>query len=184
MNHCARLICSALVVAAAAAIVAPAQAQRGRYLNKEFPGFAAKDAMSGKRLELKDLRGKVVLVDFWATLCPPCRKELPNLKRTYRKYKDQGFEIVSISLDTNRGKFKSFVRSNGMSWYVVKQLVILTSSGPKEADAWMGLVGMLTQARSPYLSVGLGGRVDPQSVIAVPLLDLTSTLKREGILTE
>ena len=121
MNHCARLICSALVVAAAAAIVAPAQAQRGRYLNKEFPSFAAKDAISGDRLELKDLRGKVVLIDFWATWCPPCRKELPNLKRTYQKYKAQGFEIVSISLDSDRNRFKSFVRTNGMSWHHVME---------------------------------------------------------------
>jgi thiol-disulfide isomerase/thioredoxin len=120
MNHRARLICSALAVAAVAAVVAPAQA-RGRYLNKEFPSFAAKDAMSGRRLELKDLRGKVVLIDFWATWCPPCRAELPNVKRTYEKYKDRGFEIVSISLDDNRSRFKSFVRKNGMDWYHVME---------------------------------------------------------------
>ncbi len=121
MNHRARLTCLGLVVAAAVAIVAPAQAQRGRYLNKEFPSFAAKDAISGERLELKDLRGKVVLIDFWATWCGPCRAELPKVKRTYQKYKDQGFEIVSISLDTNRSKFKSFVRSKGMSWHHVME---------------------------------------------------------------
>lgn len=90
----------------------------GKYVGKEFPDFTATDAISGKRFKLSDLRGQVVLVDFWATWCPPCMAEMPNVKSTYRKYRNQGFEIVSISLDQNQAKFKRVARAS-MPWYHV-----------------------------------------------------------------
>ncbi|MCZ6493151.1 MAG: thioredoxin-like domain-containing protein [Planctomycetota bacterium] len=111
------VLCTFLAVCAA--FCATPIAQAGKYVGKAFPNFTATDPVTGEKFALKDLRGKVVLIDFWATWCPPCIRELPNVKRTYKKYEDQGFEIVSISLDTDRRKFKSFVSRQRMDWYHV-----------------------------------------------------------------
>jgi thiol-disulfide isomerase/thioredoxin len=62
------------------------------------PNFALKTA-DGKTIELKKLQGKVVFVNFWATWCGPCRREIPGMMKVYDKYKAKGFEIVGISLD-------------------------------------------------------------------------------------
>ncbi|MHC4140962.1 MAG: TlpA family protein disulfide reductase [Planctomycetota bacterium] len=101
-------------VAASLVIGVEARAQVSR--GKEAPDFSAKDAITGQQFSLSDLRGKVVLIDFWATWCGPCVRELPNVKRAYSKYKARGLEIVSISLDTDKQRFQRFVRDKRMSW--------------------------------------------------------------------
>ncbi len=70
----------------------------------------------GKPISLEKLKGKVVLIDFWATWCGPCVAELPNVIATYKKYRDQGFEVVGISLDDDEGKLKDFLASHDMPW--------------------------------------------------------------------
>ena len=72
--------------------------------------------MDGRAVDLAKLRGKVVLVDFWATWCPPCRGETPNVVATYQKYHDKGFEIVGISLDQDKAALKKYVADNKMPW--------------------------------------------------------------------
>jgi thiol-disulfide isomerase/thioredoxin len=59
-------------------------------------------AVDGRKVDLKDLRGKVVLIDFWATWCGPCIAELPNIKKVYAEYHDKGFEIIGITLENAR----------------------------------------------------------------------------------
>ena len=73
-------------------------------------------ALDGSQVDLASLRGKVVLLDFWATWCPPCRDEVPNVVAAYNKYHSQGFEIVGISLDQDRDSLTQFAVGNGMVW--------------------------------------------------------------------
>jgi len=72
--------------------------------------------VDGKEVDLEKLRGKVVLIDFWATWCPPCRAELPNVLKVYEKYHNKGFEIIGISFDRDIETLKQFVQENGITW--------------------------------------------------------------------
>ena len=73
-------------------------------------------AVDGQAVSLKNLRGKVVLVDFWATWCGPCMREAPNVVATYKQLRDHGFEIVGISLDQDVGRVRAVTEQMGMTW--------------------------------------------------------------------
>jgi thiol-disulfide isomerase/thioredoxin len=70
----------------------------------------------GKILKLSDLRGKVVLIDFWASWCGPCRQENPNVVRLFKKYQNKGFTVFSVSLDENINAWKSAIQKDGLIW--------------------------------------------------------------------
>ena len=70
----------------------------------------------GKVRKLSDLRGKVVLIDFWASWCGPCRKENPHVRAMYEKYHDRGFEVFSVSLDNNKDRWKEAIVKDNLSW--------------------------------------------------------------------
>jgi len=74
--------------------------------------------LQGKTWHLRDLQGKVVLVNFWATWCPPCRKEMPDLQALYDKYKDQGFVVLAIS-DEEQAKVAPFIAEKNISYPVM-----------------------------------------------------------------
>jgi thiol-disulfide isomerase/thioredoxin len=77
------------------------------------------EAVSGAKISMKDLKGKVVVIDFWATWCGPCVAEMPKMKSLYAEYKDKGVEFIGVSLDQKEGgleKVKEFVHREGISW--------------------------------------------------------------------
>ena len=73
-------------------------------------------AVDGREVDLAKMRGKVVLIDFWATWCGPCVAELPNVLKAYTELHPKGFEIVGISLDSDKTKLEKFLKDKGMEW--------------------------------------------------------------------
>lgn len=84
--------------------------------NIELPG------PDGKPFSLKSLRGKVVLLDFWASWCGPCLAELPNVKAIYEKYHPKGLEILGVSLDEKQEAWTGMIAKKGMPWHHVSSL--------------------------------------------------------------
>lgn len=138
-SHMKRAILGlSLAVATAGLISRPAFAE-----GVKAPDFTLKD-MNGKIVHLHDFRGKVVLVNFWATWCPPCRYELPTLSRVYDGLKKKGFVILGVSLDEDPASaVPPFLKSFRKEHHVKMDYPMLVGD-EKVADAYGGIRGIPT----------------------------------------
>ena len=80
------------------------------------------DTPDGKKMDLKSLRGKYVLIDFWASWCGPCRRDNPHVVKLYNKYKDKGFDILGVSLDNNKAKWEAAIEKDQLKWHHISDL--------------------------------------------------------------
>lgn len=90
--------------------------QKGRELKEGDVIDLSFRSINAGKVNLVEMKGKVVMLDFWATWCGPCIEELPTVKKVYEKYHDKGFEIIGISLDSDKGSLKRFIKDNDMPW--------------------------------------------------------------------
>ncbi|MCK4538131.1 MAG: redoxin domain-containing protein [Candidatus Krumholzibacteria bacterium] len=82
----------------------------------KVPEDFSTNATDGKPISLTQYRGKVVLVDFWATWCAPCIAEMPHVKKVYEKYNPKGFEIIGISMDDSKVKLDEYIKNESIKW--------------------------------------------------------------------
>jgi peroxiredoxin len=102
------VVTAAMMGAAALAAIGPGPA----------PDFTLK-AMDGRNLRLHEQRGQVVMVNFWATWCAPCKQEMPHLNALYKKYKDSGFVLLGVNVDDDPSKAAAMAQSFGLAFPVL-----------------------------------------------------------------
>lgn len=92
-------------------------------VGKPYIDFAQED-VEGNKVRISDLikPGRLLLIDFWASWCGPCRAENPNLLAAYKKYHDRGFDVVAVSLDDDRGEWVDAIEEDGMPWIHLSDL--------------------------------------------------------------
>lgn len=111
----------------------------------------------GQNIKLSSFRGKVVLIDFWASWCGPCRRESPNMVRIYNKYHDKGFEIYSVSLDKEKSSWVKAIADDHLNWTHVSDLRYWSSAAGKDYGVASIPYTVLIDANGNIIAKGLRG---------------------------
>lgn len=100
----------------------PKDAAKNALEGKEPPALVATEFLNsnGKKISWKDLKGKVVVVDFWTQWCGPCKASVPHVKELIEKYKDKGLVVVGVHSDPDTAKMKAVVSELGMNWIIAQ----------------------------------------------------------------
>ena len=112
-----------------AALGSAAETQIKPWAGKETPALAGQD-LGGRRVDLRDLRGRVVLINFWATWCEPCREEMPSLERLRAKLTGRSFEVITVNYGEGEPRVSAFLRKEGI------KLPVLLDPEKETARAW------------------------------------------------
>lgn len=115
----------------------------------------AQQTPDGGTLALSQLRGKVVLIDFWASWCRPCRIENPNVKRVYERFKGKGFEILGVSLDRDHASWLKAIQDDGLPWKHVSDLGFWNNAAAQEYGVTGIPYTVLVDAEGKILEKGL-----------------------------
>ena len=151
------------------AVAAVAGALFYALMDKPHAPEATFTTLEGRQIALADLRGKVVLVNFWATSCPGCVKEMPGMVETYNQYKDRGFEIVAVAMSYDPPNYvAAFTRNRGLPFPVA-----LDSDGAN-ARAF----GNVQLTPTSFL-IGKNGRIIEQKLGELDFDRLNALLERE-----
>lgn len=118
----------------------------------------------GKVIPLSSLRGKVVLIDFWASWCKPCRIENPKVVKMYNEYKPQGFEIYGVSLDRDKGKWVDAIKQDGLTWPQVSDLQFWNSAAAQLYNVSSIPHTVLVDREGKIIASGLRGRALEEKV--------------------
>jgi peroxiredoxin len=118
IRHCGILLVLVLLLTFNAGAAPPAPWESDGIIGSTAPDFTLKTP-DGRDFSLSALRGKAILINFWATWCPPCVEELPSMNRLYLKYRHMGLEAVAISLDSSPEKVRQFLADNPLNVIVL-----------------------------------------------------------------
>lgn len=102
-------------------ILAKIEGAKSAQVNTQAKEFTQKSSI-GEIINLDDYKGKFILLDFWASWCAPCRKEHPNLIKTYEQFKDKNFEIISVSLDSEKANWLNAISKDKITWIQISDL--------------------------------------------------------------
>lgn len=95
--------------------------------------------LDGTEIDWNEYRGKVVLVDFWATWCPPCRAEYPNVLKLYKRYHDAGFEVVGYSLDSDLDALKEYIEEEKTPWKTVARKLSMEAKDKEDGKEYLNI---------------------------------------------
>jgi peroxiredoxin len=109
----------AVLVVAAAVILLGRFRMEGLSVGQEAPGFILQD-LDGNQVTLEELKGQVVMLNFWSAACPPCRDEMPGMQRVFDDLKEKGFTILAVNVNDHPETARDFLRENGYTFPVVK----------------------------------------------------------------
>lgn len=124
---------------------------------QEAPDFTL-ISLSGQEKQLRDLRGKAVMLNFWGSWCEPCRSEMPALQKMYHKYRDRGFEVIGINIAETDVAAEQFIRHYGLTFPIWmdrdREVVRLYRIGPIPSSIFIDPQGKIAYIKEGPLSVG------------------------------